>query len=369
MLLAIETSCDETAVALFSTQNAISGNFPSRGDLIADVLYSQIDVHKAYGGVVPEIAAREHVHRLPILVDEIMSKAGITSRDISAVAVTVGPGLKGCLLVGLCWAKGFALARNIPLLAINHIEGHVLCAEFSLGREYQYPSMALVVSGGHSELVLINGFRNYQIVARTSDDAAGEAFDKTATLLGLGYPGGPALSKKATQGDPNKFQFAVGAKSDPSIFSFSGLKTAAARTIAKEQTGENKDLDEETLCDLAASIEHGIIENLLDKTIKACQTYKPKELVITGGVAANQNLRKSMTEQLAAIGVEVHAPPMSLCTDNAVMIGHVALRIIAHNTHEYRDWQSNSLPQQLGPGVEYQIGASPRFPIEEISAK
>lgn len=366
MLLAIETSCDETAVAVFSTKRCLDGNLPLPEDLRAEVLYSQIATHQAYGGVVPEIAAREHVLRLPLLIDEAFAKASITAKDVSVVAVTCGPGLKGCLLVGLSWAKGFALAQNIPLIAINHIEGHVLSGEIGLGTQYQYPCMVLVVSGGHTELVLIKSFRDYQIVARTRDDAAGEAFDKTASLLELGYPGGPALSKIATAGDAKRFSFSVSSKDDPSLFSFSGLKTAAWRTI-NTQRDAHGNLDEQTRCDLAASIEHGIVQNLINKTKVACKTFSPKQLIITGGVAANKTLRNQMSSALTPLGVEVYAPPFALCTDNAVMIGHVALRTIAANPIAYRNWPDSKSRDLLGPNVPATVGATPRFPIEQIS--
>lgn len=366
MLLAIETSCDETAVALFATSRCLAGSLPQPEDLLAEALYSQVATHQAYGGVVPEIAAREHVLRLPILIDEIFAKANVTAKDVTIVAVTSGPGLKGCLLVGLSWAKGFALAQNIPLVAVNHIEGHLLSGEIGLAAEYQYPCLVLVVSGGHTELVLIKSFRDYQIVARTRDDAAGEAFDKTASLLELGYPGGPALSQKATTGDNRRFSFSVSSKGDPTLFSFSGLKTAAWRTITAERDA-NGNLDEQTRCDLAASIEQGIVQNLIDKTILACKAFQPKQLIITGGVAANKTLRSAMSEALTPLGVAVYAPPFSLCTDNAVMIGYAALRTVATNPPAYRNWSGTKNSGMLGPNVPASLGATPRYPIEQIA--
>jgi N6-L-threonylcarbamoyladenine synthase len=231
MLLAIDTSCDETALTVLDIDKVlVDGEVLSEKHILSEIISSQVKLHAPYGGVVPELAAREHFNNLQILFKNILSQAGIKKDDISVVAVTRGPGLNGCLLVGFCFAKAFAAMRKIPLLALNHVEGHIFSAEL-MGRAIQYPALALVVSGGHTMLVLMKGFRQYEIVAKTRDDAAGEAFDKSANLLGLGYPGGAALAKRAELGNALAYKLPIGLAGVDEAFSFSGLKTAVGRLV------------------------------------------------------------------------------------------------------------------------------------------
>ncbi|MBP9837712.1 MAG: tRNA (adenosine(37)-N6)-threonylcarbamoyltransferase complex transferase subunit TsaD, partial [Proteobacteria bacterium] len=232
MLLAIETSCDETAVALLDLSKPISETSSSSEFLKSEIIASQIKLHQAYGGVVPELASREHLINLPLLIKKTIDDNSLNTDQIKAVAVTRGPGLKGCLLVGLTFAKFFAFSKNVPLLCINHLEGHVFSGNM-LAREErpEYPYLTLLVSGGHTELILVEAYRKYKIICRTKDDAVGEAFDKSATLIGLPYPGGPQLAKRAETGDEESFRFPYGMPEDDSAFSFSGIKTAISREV------------------------------------------------------------------------------------------------------------------------------------------
>lgn len=354
MLLAIETSCDETAVALFADDSDVP-----RADLIS----SQTKLHEPYGGVVPELAAREHLLNLPLLVDQALKTAGAALDDLSAVAVTRGPGLKGSLLVGLAFAKALSFARGIPLLPVHHIEGHMLAGELLAGVfRPKYPCLALVVSGGHTMLILMEAFRNYRIIARTRDDAAGEAFDKSATLLKLPYPGGPSLSRLAEHGDPQRFPFPIGVAGDFESFSFSGLKTAVLRTCNKLGSG----LDSEpTRADLAASVQHAIVSALLQKSVAACRKLRPHSFLLTGGVAANTVLRARLQEQVALCGVQFCVPEFKWCTDNAAMIGILARRLMQLEPERFEEWRKTRPPGTLGPDAGLQIGAMPRWPLLE----
>ncbi|MCB0325002.1 MAG: tRNA (adenosine(37)-N6)-threonylcarbamoyltransferase complex transferase subunit TsaD, partial [Bdellovibrionales bacterium] len=267
MLLAIETSCDETAVAVLDVEPFLSGA-PVGTYLKADLISSQAKLHQPYGGVVPELASRAHLINVPLMVEEALRLAGASLDTVSAIAVTRGPGLKGCLLVGLCYAKALSHARGVPLLAVHHIEGHLLAGELLPPDERpQWPVLALVVSGGHTMLVLMRGLGDYTVIAKTRDDAAGEAFDKGATLLGLPYPGGPQLSARAKDGDPTRFKLPVGVADDPTSFSFSGLKTAVQRLI--HQLGEEA-REPQTVNDLSASLQHAIVRALVEKSLQAC---------------------------------------------------------------------------------------------------
>jgi tRNA N6-adenosine threonylcarbamoyltransferase len=302
MILAIETSCDDTCAAVVTGDGAIRSN----------VVSSQ-GVHDRFGGVVPEIASRHHLELVNAVVDDALATAGVTLDDLDAIAVTQGPGLVGALLVGVATAKALAAARGLPLIPVDHLQGHV-AANFLQPDPFEPPFVCLIASGGHTLLTRVSDHRGYELIGQTLDDAAGEAFDKGARLLGLGYPGGPALSKLAADGDPSAFAFPTGARVAGLDFSFAGLKTALlykTRELGPEET-------ERCAADLAAGYEHAIVEALMARVTKALEA-EPR-LAIGGGVAANRLLR----ERAAAVGVPVHIPPPQLCTDNAAMIASAA---------------------------------------------
>lgn len=355
MLLAIETSCDETAVCLFDEQSIERGDM--RTALRYDVVSSQVALHQPYGGVVPELAAREHVRNLPVLVNEALQSVGITTADISAIGVTRGPGLKGSLLVGLCFAKSFALASNIPLIPVHHIEGHIFAGNLS-DTPPIYPFLALVVSGGHTMLVLCESYRRYRLVASTRDDAAGEAFDKTATLLGLPYPGGPQLSRAAERGNASAFSFPIGVAGDSKSFSFSGLKTAVQRQV--QQLGASMQ-EPQVRDDLAASVQSAIVQALVRKVSDACRVHSPRALLLTGGVAANALLRQSLADEAAKLGIPFAVPAARWCTDNAAMIAVLAYHQLQENREAFESWTPHA--GFLGPGVSTDLGAVAKWPL------
>ncbi len=318
--MGIESSCDETAVAIVSNDKKILSN----------IILTQLEEHMPYGGVVPEIAARSHIDHLNRLVRRALSEAKIGFDDISAIAVTSGPGLIGGVMVGLMTAKAMAYARGLPLISVNHLEGHAL--SIRLTEEISFPYLLLLVSGGHCQLLVVKGVGDYERLGTTIDDAAGEAFDKTAKILGLGYPGGPAVEKAAAQGDPNRFKFPRPLKGKPgSNFSFSGLKTAVLRArdqLSAEQDGKLKRQD---ICDLAASFQKALTDAILDRVQNAMDYYlenyqnKNKMLVIAGGVAANSSIKEQLEGLCDKRGFELKAPPMNLCTDNGAMIAWVGV--------------------------------------------
>ncbi len=314
IVLGIESSCDETAAAVVRDGR----------ELLSNVIQSQIDIHKAYGGVVPEIAARSHIEVILAVVDEAVEKAHLTWDDIDAIGVTYAPGLIGSLLIGTLTARTLAILKNKPLYNIHHVEGHVY-ANFLLDPQPQFPMLALIVSGGHSQLALFQGHGDYKLLGQTQDDAVGEAFDKVAKILGLPYPGGPSVSKAAESGNDHAYTFPKARMQGAYDFSFSGLKTAVLRR-AQELCGKTHDfpstglselLSESQKHDIAASFQRAAIETLVDKTIKAYEGYKPASVVIAGGVAANGELRKQLTARLP---INIEYAPMNLCTDNAAMI-------------------------------------------------
>jgi N6-L-threonylcarbamoyladenine synthase len=349
MLLAIETSCDETAVCLMDMDS--SKPFSER--IVFETLSSQIELHRQYGGVVPELASREHIKNLPILLDTALKESSLGTSDITAVAVTQGPGLKGCLLVGLSFAKAFAQALRIPLIPINHLEAHIFSGFLMPEKEQpEYPFLCLLVSGGHTMLVNVESFRNYQIVASTQDDAAGEAFDKGALLLGLPYPGGPEISRCAEQGDENRFSLPIGMPTVDDSFSFSGLKTALARM--RDSLGE--EIDNKTLSDLCASYQQAIINALLLKSEAALKKLSPRSFLLTGGVAANKKLRLDFEKMLEVRNIPLRAVAPCWCTDNAAMIAALASAII--------DDAGDSF--QKDSRSELSLGVKPRWPIDEL---
>jgi len=304
LILALETSCDDTCAAVVT----------GAGDVRANVVSSQ-GVHDRFGGVVPEIASRHHLELVNAVVDDALGQAGATLDDVELVAVTQGPGLVGALLVGVATAKGIAAGRRLPLAPVDHLQGHV-AANFLAPDPIEPPFLCLIASGGHTLLVHVADHRGYEVLGRTLDDAAGEAFDKGARLLGLGYPGGPALSKLATQGDPAAFAFPTAARVPGLDFSFAGLKTALLYTV--------RDLGEAETArrapDLAASYEHAIVEALIARVERALAAAPGARLAIGGGVAANRLLRS----RAEALGAGVKIPPPEWCTDNAAMIGSAA---------------------------------------------
>lgn len=307
LILAIESSCDETAAAV------VSGG----REVLSNIISSQIDIHKRYGGVVPEIASRNHVLNISSVVDEALAAAGAGFSDISAVAVTCGPGLIGALLVGVSTAKAIASATGVPLIAVNHIHGHI-AANYIAHKELEPPFTCLVASGGHSHIVNVRGYTDFEILARTRDDAAGEAFDKIARVLGLGYPGGPKIQQLAEQGNPLAVRFPeVKFTEDCLDFSFSGVKTAVINYIHKlDQRGE-----EYNKADVAASFQYAVTHALTAHTMAAARKSGFAKVALAGGVSANAALRASFDAAAREDGMELYYPPLALCTDNAAMIG------------------------------------------------
>ena len=312
LILGIESSCDETAAAVVREGNQI----------LSSVISSQIDLHRPYGGVVPELASREHLTKIEPIVDEALSKAGITIDDIDAIAVTQGPGLVGSLLVGVSYAKAVALAKGIPIVGVNHIEGHFFSVVFE-NPEIEYPALALIVSGGHTNLFLVPEAGKYKVVSRTRDDAAGEAFDKVAKMIGLGYPGGPVIERIAVEGDPTAIKFTKAKISDGRPdFSFSGLKTAVSRHLREKNleplvSGESPSQD---IKNLAASFQSAVVYALVDTIERVATEHSPKTLIVAGGVACNLALREATEELGKRLEVPVYFPSKHLSTDNAAMI-------------------------------------------------
>lgn len=318
IVLGFESSCDETGVALCSTD----------GRILSQALYSQIAMHKDYGGVVPELASRDHIRRLIPLMNDAFQQAGLTLSDVDAVAVTTGPGLPGALMAGCAFAYSLAMGRNLPVIPVHHLEGHLLSPLLS-ATPPAFPFTALLVSGGHTQLMAVEGLGNYTLLGETLDDAAGEAFDKTAKMIGLPYPGGPALSKLASQGNAERFKLPRPMlHSGDFMFSFSGLKTAVLTTAMKlaglNQPTETLQLEAQDKADLAASFQAAIVETLVKKSLAACLHMDHKRLVVAGGVGANQLLRTQLGIAAAKRGIDVFFPELALCTDNGAMIAFAA---------------------------------------------
>jgi N6-L-threonylcarbamoyladenine synthase len=309
LILGIETSCDETGVALYDT----------RDGLLGEALHSQVELHAVYGGVVPELASRDHVRRLLPLTRSVLQAAGKRVEDLDLIAFTQGPGLGGALLVGAAVATGIGLALDRPVVGIHHLEGHLLSPLLAQPRP-EFPFIALLVSGGHTQLMRVDGVGRYTMLGETQDDAAGEAFDKTATLLGLGYPGGPALARLALEGDPRRYEFPRPMLTSGDLnFSFSGLKTAVLTRTRALGT-----LDAATRADLAASFQAAIVDVLVAKCIAAMQREGLQRLVVAGGVGANTQLRARLEEAARRGGGQAFFPPLRLCTDNGAMIAFAA---------------------------------------------
>lgn len=338
LILGLETSCDETGVALYDT---------ARG-LLAHALFSQVDIHVEYGGVVPELASRDHVRKTLPLVDEVMQSAGVTAGDIDGVAYTAGPGLVGALMVGATLARSLAWAWGVPALGVHHMEGHLLAPMLEEERP-EYPFIALLVSGGHTQLVRVDGIGQYKMLGESLDDAAGEAFDKTAKMLGLPYPGGPHIARLAEQGQSGRFDFPRPMVNRPGLdFSFSGLKTYTLNTVdaCRDDAGE---LSEQDKCDIARAFEDAVVATLVIKCRRALQQEGLKTLVMAGGVSANANLRAELKRALAREQAQVFYPAPVFCTDNGAMIAYAgAQRLLAG--------------QVDAPDVRVR----PRWPMEEL---
>lgn len=319
-VLGIESSCDETAAAVVND-----------GKLLSNVIASQIQDHSAYGGVVPEIASRKHIEAISPVIRQAMADAGLTLKNLEGIAVTRGPGLIGSLLVGLSAAKALAYGLKIPFVGVNHLEGHIM-ASFLAEKKPQFPFAALVVSGGHTNVYLVNNYHEFQLLGHTLDDAAGEAFDKAAKLLDLGYPGGVVIDKMAKTGNPKAYNFPRAMK-DSHDFSFSGLKTSLL-TVFKKRGGN---FSKEELPDVVASYQEAIIDVLIDKTLKAANENSISQVVVCGGVAANSRLRQRFVEATAKAGMELFIPPMILCTDNAAMIAALGEIILKNGRSDSLD--------------------------------
>jgi N6-L-threonylcarbamoyladenine synthase len=319
LVLGIESSCDETGVALYHTE---------RG-LLAHALHSQVAMHAEYGGVVPELASRDHIRRVLPLTRQVLKEADCTLEDIEGIAYTEGPGLAGALLVGASIAAALAFALKVPTVGVHHLEGHLL-APLLEDNPPEFPFIALLVSGGHSQLMEVTGIGQYTTLGDTLDDAAGEAFDKTAKLLGLGYPGGPALSKLAQQGTPGRFTLPRPMlKSGDLNFSFSGLKTAVL-TLVRQQTPDGRELDEQTRADICLAFQEAIVEVLTRKAIAALKQTGLSRLVVAGGVGANKQLREGLSHAAAKKKFEVFYPKLEFCTDNGAMIAFAGAMRLRH---------------------------------------
>lgn len=334
-VLGIETSCDETGIAIYDGEQG----------LLSHVLYSQIPLHADYGGVVPELASRDHVRKTLPLIKQALKEAGLTATDIDGVAYTAGPGLAGALLVGATLGRSLAFAWQKPALAVHHMEGHLL-APMLEEEAPAFPFLALLVSGGHTQLVGVEGIGQYTLLGESIDDAAGEAFDKTAKLMGLDYPGGPLLAKLAKTGDAKKYAFPRPMTDRPGLdFSFSGLKTAAALVIQKEGNGL------QVQADIAASFQQAVVDTLLIKCRRALQQTGYKRLVIAGGVSANESLRQQLAVMLGSLGGKVYYPRKEFCTDNGAMIAFAGYQRL-----------------KAGQQQDLTIGVTPRWPLELLPA-
>lgn len=339
LVLGLETSCDETGVALYDSEQG----------LLADALFSQIDLHRVYGGVVPELASRDHVKRMLPLIRQVLAEAGRESSDIDAVAYTAGPGLVGALLVGASCAQAMAFAWGVPAVGVHHMEGHLL-APMLEAQPPSFPFVALLVSGGHTQLVRVDGIGRYELLGESVDDAAGEAFDKTAKLMGLRYPGGPEIAMLAERGTPGRFLFPRPMTDRPGLdFSFSGLKTSTLTTW--QQCRNAGDDGEQTRCDIALAFQQAVVETLTIKCRRALQQTGLNSLVIAGGVSANLALRQSLEAMLGGLKGQVFYARPRFCTDNGAMIAYAGCqRLLAG--------------QRDGPEISVQA----RWPMETLAA-
>jgi len=327
-ILAIETSCDETSAAVIEDGHIILSN----------IVASQIKSHQRFGGVVPEIASRHHVEQITLIIEEAMKEAGVTYEELDAVAVTEGPGLVGALLIGVNAAKAIAFAHSLPLIAVNHIKGHIFANQ--LVSKLAFPILSLVVSGGHTELIYMESEDSYEIIGETRDDAAGEAYDKIGRVLGVPYPGGKHIDRMAHEGEDTYHFPRAMIQDDNYDFSFSGLKSSFINTVHNARQ-KNEDIDPN---DLAASFQAAVVDVLVDKTIRAAKEKNVKQLVLAGGVAANKGLRTALKEAVSQElpGAEILIPPLELCGDNAAMIGAAAYVQLEKNN--FADYSLNGRP-------------------------
>ena len=349
LVLGIESSCDETAAAVVRDGR----------EILSSVIYSQIEIHREWGGVVPEIASREHLEKIDPVVDEAIGKAGVELKDIDAVAVTQGPGLIGSLLVGVCYAKALAYGLKIPFIGVNHIEGHFFSVEFD-NSAIEYPALALIVSGGHTNVFYSPEPGKYKIVSRTRDDAAGEAFDKVSKMLGLGYPGGPVIDKLSQEGNPKAIKFPVAKISDGRPdFSFSGLKTAVMRYLRENEIQPLEKDEEPTpqIKDICASFQFTVVRSLLKQTERLIKEHKPKTLIVAGGVACNSALQKASEKLAEKYALPVYFPSKHLSTDNAAMIA-------AAGTFHLKQGESSALDMTADTKIRLQ-----NYDLEEKSLR
>lgn len=338
-ILGIETSCDETGVAIYDEEKG----------LVANQLYTQIALHADYGGVVPELASRDHIRKTTPLIQAALAEANLTADQIDGVAYTSGPGLVGALLVGSTIARALAYAWNVPAIGVHHMEGHLLAPMLDENRPH-FPFIALLVSGGHTQLVQVEGVGKYNVIGESIDDAAGEAFDKTAKLLGLDYPGGAALSRLAEKGSPTRFTFPRPMTDRPGLdFSFSGLKTSAANTV-NQAIKEEGELTEQTKADIAYAFQDAVIDTLAIKCKRALKETGYRRLVIAGGVSANKKLRETLAEMMKDLKGEVFYPQPQFCTDNGAMIAYTGFLRLKQGQHD-----------------ELEIEVKPRWPMTELS--
>ena len=334
-VLGIETSCDETGVAVYDS---------NRG-LLAHALYSQVELHAEYGGVVPELASRDHVRKILPLIQQVLDEAGLKDRQPDGIAYTAGPGLMGALLVGIGVGRSLAYAWNIPAVAVHHMEGHLL-APMLEENPPAFPFVALLVSGGHTQLVQVEGIGKYSLLGDSLDDAAGEAFDKAAKMMGLGYPGGPIIAKLAEKGTPGRFKFPRPMVDRPGLeFSFSGLKTFTLNTLHAHEK------DPQTNADVALAFETAVVETLVIKCRRALEQTGSSRLVIAGGVSANQHLRHKLREMTKKAGAEIYYPRLEFCTDNGAMIAFAGCQRLMAGQHE-----------------SLAFGATPRWELESLQA-
>ncbi|WP_288995421.1 tRNA (adenosine(37)-N6)-threonylcarbamoyltransferase complex transferase subunit TsaD [uncultured Psychrobacter sp.] len=342
-VLGLETSCDETGLAIFDSEQMGSDN----QGLVGQVLYSQIELHAVYGGVVPELASRDHIRKLVPLLDELLAQCDMSKNDIDAIAYTKGPGLIGALMTGALFGRSLAYGLDIPAIGVHHMEGHLL-APLMGANPPAFPFVSLLVSGGHTQLIAAKGIGEYEILGESIDDAAGECFDKAAKMLGLPYPGGPNIAKLAETGNPNAYELPRPMLHRGLDFSFSGMKTAVHNLI-KDTAGS--DSDPQVRADIAASFQHAMVDTLVKKCVKALKQAGMSRLVIAGGVSANTHLRETLETELAKINASVHYAPPALCTDNGAMIAYAGFERL-----------------NAGQTDDLAVSCIPRWPLTELPA-
>ncbi|WP_199508376.1 MULTISPECIES: tRNA (adenosine(37)-N6)-threonylcarbamoyltransferase complex transferase subunit TsaD [unclassified Psychrobacter] len=340
-VLGLETSCDETGLAIFDSEAQHSSN----QGLLGQVLYSQIELHATYGGVVPELASRDHIRKLVPLFDELLAQCKIDKSEIDAIAYTKGPGLIGALMTGALFGRTLAYALDVPAIGVHHMEGHLL-APLMGANAPAFPFVSLLVSGGHTQLIAAHGIGQYEILGESIDDAAGECFDKAAKMLGLPYPGGPNIAKLAETGNPTAYDLPRPMLHRGLDFSFSGMKTAVHNLI-KDTKGA--DSDPNVRGDIAASFQHAVVDTLVKKCVKALKQSGMQRLVIAGGVSANQHLRETLETALSKIGASVHYAPPALCTDNGAMIAYAGYQRLQAGLHD-----------------DLAVSCVPRWPLTEL---